>query len=37
VLPSRVRKSDKVTGYDRVGKSQIRKRSDKVIWSGKTV
>jgi hypothetical protein len=37
VLPGRVRKSGKVVGYDRVGKSLIGKRSDKVIRPGKTM
>jgi hypothetical protein len=35
VLPDRVRKSGKVAGYDRVGKSLVGKRSGKVIRPGK--
>jgi hypothetical protein len=37
VLPGRVKKSGKVDGYDQVGRSSIKKRSSKVIRSGKTV
>jgi hypothetical protein len=35
MFPGRVRKSGKVAGYDRIGKSLVRKRSGKIIWSGK--
>jgi hypothetical protein len=35
VLPGRVRKSGKVVGYDQVGRCLVRKRSGKVIQSGK--
>jgi hypothetical protein len=35
VLPGRVRKSGKVAGYDRVGRSLVRKGSGKVIWLSK--
>jgi hypothetical protein len=37
VLPGRVRKSGTVAGYDRVGRSPIGKRSDKIIQLGKTM
>jgi hypothetical protein len=37
VLPDRVRKSGKVAGYGRVGRSPIGKRSCKVIRLGKAV
>jgi hypothetical protein len=37
VLPDQVKKSGKVAGYDRVGRSLIGKRSGKVIQPGKTV
>jgi hypothetical protein len=37
VLPGRVRKSGKVAGYNRVGRSPIGKGSSKVIRPGKTV
>jgi hypothetical protein len=37
VLPCWVRKSGKVVGYDRVGRSPIGKRLSKVIRPGKTV
>jgi hypothetical protein len=37
VLPGRVKKSSKVAGYDRVGRSLTGKGSGKVIRPGKTV
>jgi hypothetical protein len=35
VLPGQVRKSGMVVGYDRVGRSLVRKRSGKIIRPGK--
>jgi hypothetical protein len=35
VLPAQVRKLGKVAGYDRVGRSLVRKRLGKVIRPGK--
>jgi hypothetical protein len=37
VLPSRLRKSGKVVGYNQVGRSLTGKGSGKIIQSGKTV
>jgi hypothetical protein len=34
-LPSRVRKSGKVAGYDRVGRCLVKKRPGKLIQLGK--
>jgi hypothetical protein len=34
-VPNRVRKSSKVAGYDRVGRSLVGKYQDKVFQSGK--
>jgi hypothetical protein len=35
VLLDRVRKSGNVAGYDRIGRSMVRKRSSKAIQLGK--
>jgi hypothetical protein len=37
VLPGRVRKSGKVAGYNRIGRSPTGKGSGKVIRPGKTI